>query len=79
MDGPSALRPAHVIFDCDGVFVDSESISNGVLAQMLTEQGLPTTLALDRPSYQGLLLADVLSGGEQRLGRALPPGWLIAA
>jgi beta-phosphoglucomutase-like phosphatase (HAD superfamily) len=31
-----------VIFDCDGVLVDSEVISNRVLAAMLTEQGLPT-------------------------------------
>lgn len=33
-----------VIFDCDGVLVDSEVISNEVLARMLTREGLPTTL-----------------------------------
>ena len=37
-----------VIFDCDGVLVDSESISNGVLADKLTQEGLPTTLAQAR-------------------------------
>jgi beta-phosphoglucomutase-like phosphatase (HAD superfamily) len=32
------------IFDCDGVLVDSETISNTVLARALTAEGLPTTL-----------------------------------
>jgi HAD superfamily hydrolase (TIGR01509 family) len=65
-----------VIFDCDGVLVDSEVISNRVLAAMLTEQGLPTTLLQARREYQGLLLADVLARAEVRLGRSLPADWL---
>lgn len=44
-----------VIFDCDGVLVDSEVISNRVLAEMLSAEGLPTTLAQARRDYQGLL------------------------
>jgi beta-phosphoglucomutase-like phosphatase (HAD superfamily) len=32
-----------VIFDCDGVLVDTEPVSNRVLARLLTEAGLPTT------------------------------------
>jgi HAD superfamily hydrolase (TIGR01509 family) len=65
-----------VIFDCDGVLVDSEDISNAVLARMLTEEGLATTLAQARGAYQGLLLGDVLAAAEERLGRRLPAGWL---
>jgi beta-phosphoglucomutase-like phosphatase (HAD superfamily) len=38
-------------FDCDGVLVDSETISNAVLAQVLTAEGLPTTLAEGRRDY----------------------------
>lgn len=30
---------AAVLFDCDGVLVDSESITNGVLRTMLAELG----------------------------------------
>jgi HAD superfamily hydrolase (TIGR01509 family) len=58
------------------VLVDSEPISNGVLAEMLTEQGLPTTLAEAKAAYQGRRLEEVLRGAEERLGCALPEGWL---
>jgi HAD superfamily hydrolase (TIGR01509 family) len=79
------LRDAHpqhvaevklVIFDCDGVLVDSESISNSVLARLLTAEGLPTTLAEARRDYQGLLLSDVVSSAQLRLPRRLPDDWL---
>lgn len=65
-----------VIFDCDGVLVDSEVISNGVLAQMLSAEGLPTTLSEARRDCQGLLLSEVLANAEAKLGRSLPTGWL---
>ncbi len=65
-----------VIFDCDGVLVDSEIISNEVLARSLTEQGLPTTLAEARRDYQGLLLADIDSRAQAKLGRPLEKDWL---
>jgi HAD superfamily hydrolase (TIGR01509 family) len=65
-----------VIFDCDGVLVDSEVISNDVLARSLTAQGLPTTLAAARRDYQGLLLTEVVTRAQEKLGRALPAGWL---
>jgi HAD superfamily hydrolase (TIGR01509 family) len=65
-----------VIFDCDGVLVDSEAISNEVLARSLTEEGLQTTLAQARREYQGLLLAEVDSHAQAKLGRPLTEGWL---
>jgi HAD superfamily hydrolase (TIGR01509 family) len=65
-----------VIFDCDGVLVDSEVISNDVLARSLTEQSLPTTLTEARRDYQGLLLADIDSRAEAKLGRPLAKDWL---
>jgi hypothetical protein len=45
-----------VIFGCDGVLVDSEAISNDVLARMLTRERLATTLREARRDYQGMLL-----------------------
>lgn len=73
-DAPPNLELA--IFDCDGVLVDSETISNSVLARMLTEEGLPTTPGESRRAYQGLLLADILADAEAKLGRTLSAGWL---
>jgi beta-phosphoglucomutase-like phosphatase (HAD superfamily) len=61
-----------VIFDCDGVLVDSETISNGVLARLLTAEGLPTTLVQARRDYQGLLLGEVFERAQEKLGRVLP-------
>lgn len=60
-----------VIFDCDGVLVDSEVISNMVLARLLTEEGLPTTLAAARRDYQGLLLTEVFDRAGEKLGHSL--------
>ena len=65
-----------VIFDCDGVLVDSEVISNSVLARALTAEGLPTTLAQARREYQGLLLSEVVQRAQQSLGRALTDDWV---
>lgn len=65
-----------VIFDCDGVLVDSEPISNGVLAQALTAVGLPTTLKDALVEYKGLLLSETVAKAEAKLGRSLPEGWV---
>jgi HAD superfamily hydrolase (TIGR01509 family) len=65
-----------VIFDCDGVLVDSEVISNAVLAHALSTEGLPTTLQEARRDYQGLLLADVVANAEAKLGRRLREDFL---
>jgi HAD superfamily hydrolase (TIGR01509 family) len=76
-DGPRRrTAPQLVIFDCDGVLVDSEPISNRVLAELLTAQGIPTTLSQSRSAYQGLMLSEVLAGAEASLGRPLPEDFL---
>jgi beta-phosphoglucomutase-like phosphatase (HAD superfamily) len=65
-----------VIFDCDGVLVDSEPISNRVLAEALTAEGLPTTLEQALVEYKGLLLSDIVAHAEAKLGRPLPESWV---
>lgn len=65
-----------MIFDCDGVLVDSEVISNEVLARLLTAAGLPTSTEESLRDYQGLMLDDVTERAERRLGRPLPDGFL---
>ena len=65
-----------VIFDCDGVLVDSETISNRVLAQTLSACGLPTTPEQAVEFYKGRILRDVTARAEERHGAPLPDGWI---
>ena len=57
-----------IIFDCDGVLVDSEPISNQVLATMLGEQGLELDVPETRRRFQGLLLGDIQALAENLTG-----------
>ena len=61
-----------VIFDCDGVLVDTELISNTVLAGLLTEAGLPTTLEHCMTAYRGRSIGSVLEIAEAQLGARMP-------
>ena len=61
-----------VIFDCDGVLVDSEPISNRILAGMLDEIGLPLSVEETTREFIGLSMDDCWRIIERRLGRALP-------
>ena len=61
-----------VIFDCDGVLVDTELVSNTVLAGLLTDAGLPTTLELCLRDYRGRSLTSVMELAAQRHGAPLP-------
>lgn len=61
-----------VIFDCDGVLVDSESITNRVFAAMLNEIGLPVTLADMFERFVGHSMAQCLVLIEEMLGHPPP-------
>lgn len=52
-------RPDLVIFDCDGVLVDTESAANTVLARWLTQAGLPMTMAQSRARFMGRNMGSV--------------------
>jgi phosphoglycolate phosphatase-like HAD superfamily hydrolase len=41
---PESKNMELVIFDCDGVLVDSELMTNRVFASMIDERGVPVTL-----------------------------------
>jgi HAD superfamily hydrolase (TIGR01509 family) len=64
-----------VIFDCDGVLVDSEPISNRLLAERLTAVGLPTSVEDSMRDYMGRSWASCTAIIEGKLGRGLPPGF----
>ncbi len=61
-----------VIFDCDGVLVDTELISNTVLAGLLTDAGCPTSLELCLRDYRGRSLTSVMELAAARHGASLP-------
>ena len=61
-----------VIFDCDGVLVDTELISNTVLAELLSAAGLPTTLEECLRDYRGRSMTSVMELATTRHGGPLP-------
>ena len=66
---------ALVIFDCDGVLVDSEPISNRVFCEMLNEIGLPFTFDETVRTFVGRSMASCLDLVAERLGRRPPDGF----
>lgn len=64
-----------VIFDCDGVLVDSEHISIGLEAEAITELGLPMTPEECYEQFLGLSVEKMMALVEERLGHPIPAGW----
>jgi HAD superfamily hydrolase (TIGR01509 family) len=62
-----------VIFDNDGVLVDSEPLSNTILAGYLTELGHPTTYEESVRDYMGAAMHRVHDVVRERTGQELPP------
>jgi HAD superfamily hydrolase (TIGR01509 family) len=61
-----------VIFDCNGVLVDSEPIASAVLAEAFTRAGFPVSADLVARRYHGRRPADVFTSIEAAMGRKLP-------
>jgi HAD superfamily hydrolase (TIGR01509 family) len=62
-----------IIFDFDGVIADSEVLSNTVLAECVSEAGLPTTIDDAYRLYMGKRVPQIAAAVEATLGRALRP------
>lgn len=65
-----------VIFDCDGVLVDSERITNRVFAAMLNDIGLAVTLDDMFDRFVGRSMDQCLEIISSLLGRDVPPGFV---
>jgi HAD superfamily hydrolase (TIGR01509 family) len=65
-----------VIFDCDGVLVDSEPILNRVFAETLTEAGFRITYEEVVRQFMGKSLATCLEIIEATYGRPLPSNFV---
>ena len=66
-----------VLFDCDGVLVDSEPITNRVLAEMLGELGWALSAQECMRIFTGKAVKDEATLIEARTGFALTPEWLV--
>jgi beta-phosphoglucomutase-like phosphatase (HAD superfamily) len=62
-----------IIFDFDGVLIESEFEGNQRLAELLTSLGHPTSIAEAIEHYTGLAGQDFVAAVETRIGGALPP------
>lgn len=67
------MRFDAIIFDFDGVLLESEFEGNQALAELLTGLGHPTTVAEAIEHFTGLSGPDFQSTVEARIGRKLPP------
>jgi HAD superfamily hydrolase (TIGR01509 family) len=70
----SQLNSRHraIIFDFDGVLADSEVLSNTVLAEIVSELGVPTSIDDAYRTYMGKRLSEVIEAIEAAVGRKLP-------
>jgi HAD superfamily hydrolase (TIGR01509 family) len=64
-----------VIFDCDGVLVDSETVANQQFAKALRTLGLPYTFEKTVASFMGRSLKSCFAQIEQELGKPIPEGF----
>jgi HAD superfamily hydrolase (TIGR01509 family) len=64
-----------VIFDCDGVLVDSEPIAVRIDVEMLAEVGVTMSAEEVIERFVGRSPEVILAETEARLGRRVPDGW----
>jgi len=68
--------PALVIFDCDGVLIDSEIIGARVFSECLNAAGFPATLEEALELGLGTNALTLTEAVAARYGRPLPPGFI---
>ncbi len=64
-----------VIFDCDGVLIDSEGIANRIVARRLSEIGWPMTPDEADRLFLGMTLNDMTPMIEAKTGKKVPSHW----
>jgi HAD superfamily hydrolase (TIGR01509 family) len=72
------MKYAAVLFDCDGVLVDSEPITNGVLRDMLQERGWTLTVEECMRRFIGKAVRDERDAIERHTGQPLTEEWMVA-
>lgn len=70
------MRFEAVLFDCDGILADSEPITNGVLRDMLIEQGWDISTEECFATFVGHAVIDQAPLIEQHTGKVVTQQWL---
>lgn len=65
-----------ILFDCDGVLVDSEPLVNRLIWQMLNELGIDISLEDSTKRFLGKAIREELDAIAAMRGAPLPPNWL---
>lgn len=69
------LPPKLIIFDCDGVLVDTEKLANGLIAEELTKSGLAMTTKEAMDLFVGGTMMAVFDTARQK-GANIPDNWV---
>jgi HAD superfamily hydrolase (TIGR01509 family) len=69
------MNPELIIFDCDGVLIDSEGVASSVIAEELTALGWAMDAEDSMRLFMGMSITDMEPIIEARLGHELPPRW----
>jgi HAD superfamily hydrolase (TIGR01509 family) len=69
------MRPELIIFDCDGVLIDSEGVASRVVAENLSRIGWEMDAAAAMRLFMGMSIMEMQPLIEGRLRRSLPAGW----
>ncbi len=64
-----------VIFDCDGVLVDSEPIAARLTAEAVSELGWEMSAELAKSEFLGDTFTNIIRRVEEKIGRTVPEDW----
>ena len=70
------MTPKCIIFDCDGTLVDSEHVTNQIIAEMAEELGVTMTGDEATATFGGKTLDAVLYKMRELSGKEIPDDWL---
>lgn len=72
----NAMKFKAILFDCDGVLVDSEAITCGALRDLLEESGWSMTLAECMDRFIGKTVREERAAIEAHTGKPLTEAWM---
>lgn len=70
-----AETPSLVIFDCDGVLVDTEPVANRLLVKIVAEAGLNLTFEECHTRFVGRMLEEIQLDIEETVNHSLGANW----